>query len=66
VGCPLNGSSRNGATLQLEVVVKPGGAKASVEGTLTDMTLGDGTTFICTFAAKRTSTEEPLFETCVI
>lgn len=46
--------------------MKPGGTKASVKGTLIDMTLGDGTTFLCTFSAKRTATKGPVFEACPI
>jgi hypothetical protein len=66
VECPLNYTSRNGATVHIEVVVKPGGEKASVKGTLIRMSVGEGESLVCTFNAKRTSTESPVFEVCEI
>ena len=64
--CSLNYSTRNGQTVYLDVVVKPGGAKASVKGTLIDLSVGDGEARICTFTAKRTSTDPPVFKACII
>jgi hypothetical protein len=56
----------DGGTLQADVKTKAGSEKASIKGHVAFMGVGQGTTRVCTIAAKRTSAVEPDIIGCAL
>jgi len=64
VQCSLAWGNYNGSTVEADITVKPGGAKASMKGTLIRLLENPGLISLCTFSAKRTSTEPVIVPFC--